>query len=731
MYRKLLILSLVLLGTLCGLSWLGYRAIELQEDGLKMQAEGLETKRAGEFTTVAELIRRDVKRKLDAFLEKEEKRDYAEYQQYYVREDVLAANTALPIFESPLNDSLEQGLAYGYFQINPEGKVLTPYAWLDPQQDNQEMQLHISNVKDNVLPSVSGSWVKTQSQEKSDPPLKVAQKGQAETKVAQHLDKPGQQDLYQQKSGSRAYGGKGGNRGQSFPIQSFQNLKQKTQIYSRQRANVDVNNYINVPEQQRRQSPALQQQSEQAQMAYTEAQQSAHPSAQTGQTGANQIDSNVQQTRREQQHFLMENPPLSSPLPNPLDNVSNQDVRQTLQQIPLPQGMWQVPSGVVPEADLVQIRVEPFVQLVVPNGHQETSEFDGQIFLVRHVQIENNHFVQGFKLNEKKLIEEVQESAGRLVAEGMRFAVSRQDDPQAAYAAILDFEFGELILNLSETDPGWIGRQIGLVQGQITNVRRWYFGIVGLVLLVVGLGIVSLWQNVQEQVRLAQKKDDFISAVSHELRTPLTSIRMYTEMLEKGWLKSEEKRNEYYLTMRQESERLSRLIENVLDFSRIQRGRKQYNFQLGDINSCIQNVIGMMRAYAGQKGFTIHTELLADGSVTFDSDAVMQIVINLLDNTIKYAGKAEDKTIFVRTCSQNGYVWIEVEDRGPGVPHRQRKKVFDEFYRCEAEATRENTGAGLGLALVRKFAQAHNGFVEILNAQPTGALFRVGLSLQK
>ena len=146
MYRKLLILSLVILVAMGGLSWLGYRAIELQQDGLKMQedglqmqADGLETKRAGEFTTVAELIRRDVKQKLDRFLDKEENRDYAEYQQYYVREDVVATNAALPIFESPLNDSLEQGLAYGHFQINSEGKIITPYAF-DQQQNNKEVQ---------------------------------------------------------------------------------------------------------------------------------------------------------------------------------------------------------------------------------------------------------------------------------------------------------------------------------------------------------------------------------------------------------------------------------------------------------------------------------------------------------------------------------------------------------------------------------------------------------------
>lgn len=98
--------------------------------------------------------------------------------------------------------------------------------------------------------------------------------------------------------------------------------------------------------------------------------------------------------------------------------------------------------------------------------------------------------------------------------------------------------------------------------------------------------------------------------------------------------------------------------------------------------------------------------------------------------SIKYARDAEDKTITVRTRSDEQFVLIEVEDHGPGVPHRQRKKIFEEFYRSEAEATRETTGTGLGLALVKKSAQAHNGFVEIITAKPTGAIFRVALAAQ-
>jgi signal transduction histidine kinase len=211
---------------------------------------------------------------------------------------------------------------------------------------------------------------------------------------------------------------------------------------------------------------------------------------------------------------------------------------------------------------------------------------------------------------------------------------------------------------------------------------------------------------------------------------------MYSEMLENNWVKSQEKLGEYYRTMRQESERLSRLIENVLDFSKIQKGKKKFAFNIGDINHCIADVVEMMRPYAAQHGFSITTYLGQVGQTSFDKDAVTQIVVNLLDNAIKYARVAGDKTITVRTAKQQQFTVIEVEDHGPGIPHRQRKKVFDQFYNYGAEVTGsgqrptapQSTGTGLGLTLVKKFAEAHNGFVEIVSAEPTGTIFRVGLA---
>ena len=138
----------------------------------------------------------------------------------------------------------------------------------------------------------------------------------------------------------------------------------------------------------------------------------------------------------------------------------------------------------------------------------------------------------------------------------------------------------------------------------------------------------------------------------------------------------------------------------------------------------------MMQPYIERVGFMLKQDFAETQPFAFDRDAVVQIVINLIDNALKYAKDAEDKQIILRICHSKGMVIIEVEDHGPGIPRSQQKKIFDAFYRCEDESTRQSIGTGLGLALVKRFAEAHNGFVEIASAVPTGTLFRIGLAMQ-
>jgi len=664
MYKRLIILSVIIVAALGGLTVLGYHAIEKWSQGLKLA-------RLGEFADVAEQIRQDVKRKLDEFISSEENRRYTDYQYYQADENITHRQQEIPVFNSPLSGQLEHGLAYGHFQIDAGGNVLTPNDLLIQNADVKSLsdELYAKavsssiNVKNNVVPALNGlmmnsvdAKVDKKATAPRSTPLKAA-KGQS-----QKRRRTGKGQAIQDQSGA------------NYPIESLDNRDRKAQVIEQLnvvfQTNIAANASSGIQMGDWSSQPDQQQQARMAR----QAEQSREP----------EVDAdNINALLNEQQLAVQGN----------IDET-------------------------------VQVTIEPFVPLIVPQNANEQSIFDSQVFLVRHVQIEDRHFWQGFQLNEPRLIDEVKESANRLMREGMSFELTQtqKEGEDTAYRATLDFGFGNLILDFKD-NPALIGRQI-------SQLRIWYFSIIAIVLLAATLGLASLWRNVRAQIKLAQKKDDFISAVSHELRTPLTSIRMYSEMLEKNWVKSKDKLAEYYRSMRQESERLSRLIENMLDFSRIQRGRKKYTFSIGDLNKCIEGVVEMMAPYAAQNGFSIKTHLEQLEQTAFDSDAVKQIVVNLLDNAIKYARNADDKIVTVRTRSDSQFVFIEVEDHGPGVPHRQRKKIFEEFYRTEAEATRETAGTGLGLALVKKFAQAHNGFVEILTARPAGVIFRVGLASQ-
>lgn len=663
MHKRLIILSVIILAALCGLVWLGYHSI-------RIQAQGMEGARLGEFAEVAEQVRQDVNRKLDEFKRTEKNRPYTDYQYYYVPDNVAPGRQQMAVLRSPLAGRLEHGLAYGNFQIEPDGTINTPNDYIQQRQDGDDLDedfyaealSNTTNIRYNLLPVLSGP---TPGSFKMN--LYERAEASPQTHPITHEKAELARDTASKGKGVKTEESQK-QRGQNYPIESLQSKSQEVQVIEQKRSILEQNIASNV------QSPS--------QQAMTDVLAQGMNQAETSQT---------QMTQMAELNYG--------------------------QQAPLQES----------QAETVQVWIGPFETIVTGGSSIEKSIFGGQVFLVRHVKIEDRHFWQGFQLNEKKLIGEVKESASGLMRKGMSFELSQtengQTDEIVAYSAVLDFGFGDLVLNLKEIDAGWIGKEI-------SHLRNWYVGIVAVVVLAVTLGLASLWRNARAQLKLAQKKDDFISAVSHELRTPLTSIRMYSEMLEKNWVKSEDKVAEYYRNMRHESERLSRLIENVLDFSRIQRGRKKYTFNAGDMNKCVADVIEMMRPYAALRGFAITTEFGQLGQSAFDGDAVTQIVVNLLDNAVKYARNARDKTIAVRTRTDERFILIEVEDHGPGIPHRQRKKIFEEFYRSGAEATRETTGTGLGLALVKKFAQAHDGFVEIINAKPTGAIFRVALAAQ-
>ncbi|MHC4938272.1 MAG: sensor histidine kinase [Planctomycetota bacterium] len=246
--------------------------------------------------------------------------------------------------------------------------------------------------------------------------------------------------------------------------------------------------------------------------------------------------------------------------------------------------------------------------------------------------------------------------------------------------------------------------------------------ILGITAVVVVLGLLFAWRAVRAESKLAERKADFVSAVSHELRTPLTSIRMYADMLKEGWVGDEHTADDYFELISAESERLARLVNNVLDFSRIEKGSKNFDMRLGDPAAVVHDTIEMLRPYLRDKGFELTVEMPDKlPECSFDKDALTQILVNLIDNAVKYG----EKEVRVEALADDGEVVLRVLDRGPGVPGGDREQIFEAFHR--GRNAKAGGGSGLGLALVEAYARAHNARVEVGDREGGGAVFAVRL----
>jgi signal transduction histidine kinase len=262
----------------------------------------------------------------------------------------------------------------------------------------------------------------------------------------------------------------------------------------------------------------------------------------------------------------------------------------------------------------------------------------------------------------------------------------------------------------------------------------------GLILLATaaaGIGLTSAWRSFQRQVRLAEMTSNFVSSVSHELRAPLASVRLMAESLDQGRITDDEKRRDYFRLIVQECRRLSSLVENVLDFSRIRQGRKRYEFEPLDLAALVRQTILLMEPNAGERRVSlILAEPPAESSELqpcWDGQAVQQALVNLIDNAIKHspAGGAVTVGFEVVKEESESSIRLVVADRGEGIPFEEQEKIFEPFYRSGSELRRETRGIGIGLDIVRHVAEAHGGRVFVESAVGQGSRFTLMLPLNR
>ena len=259
--------------------------------------------------------------------------------------------------------------------------------------------------------------------------------------------------------------------------------------------------------------------------------------------------------------------------------------------------------------------------------------------------------------------------------------------------------------------------------GQGVPLAIWISGL-ALVLGVAVFGGYLLLRDVNRDVRMTEVRAQFVASVSHELKTPLTSIRMFAETLSLGRARDERSKSEYLETIVNESERLARLVDNVLDFSKIEQGKKIYRFRRTRLEDVAGSAVRAMQFPLAQGGFRLHLSVQEEmPELQADPDAIQQAILNLLTNAMKYSG--DSRQIDVRVGARNGDAVIQVTDRGLGLTSDEQRRVFEKFYRAPSHEARLIAGTGLGLTLVAHIAQAHGGRVEVDSAPGAGSTFSI------
>ena len=244
---------------------------------------------------------------------------------------------------------------------------------------------------------------------------------------------------------------------------------------------------------------------------------------------------------------------------------------------------------------------------------------------------------------------------------------------------------------------------------RVQNRRLLEVTMVSLSAIVIVIGAIAIILVSEKERRVSALKSEFVANVSHELKTPLALVRMFAEMLQSGRVATDAKRQEYLDIIVRESERLSALIENVLDFARLERGRGSYEFAEGDVGDAVTRAANVYRYRAEREGMRLAVDVEPNlPRARIDERAIQLAVVNLVDNALKYA--PDGKEIIVRASSEGDSVRVDVVDHGPGVPTDERQRIFERFVRLTARTSESPVrGSGIGLALVKHIAESHGG----------------------
>ncbi len=375
------------------------------------------------------------------------------------------------------------------------------------------------------------------------------------------------------------------------------------------------------------------------------------------------------------------------------------------------------------DTEMFQVEVAPLQSVFIDDRH---------IFVFRRIVINNQIYRQGFVLIIKEFMDQLLDKyfAGQPMAHftDLRLKVVDRGREIASSRAGALAEHPDFLLDRTFPRP-FSFLQASLLCDKIPRSpgRRTLSIMMVMLAGVVLLGLFAIHQSAHTIVDLSERRSGFVSSVTHELKTPLTNIRMYVEMLEQGIARDQEREQEYFGILGSESARLSRLINNVLEFSKLENKQRHLDQQEGTFEEVIQEVRSIMQEKLRQEGFIFSVEAREIQPFKYDREVMVQVLINLIENSMKFGKDSSTREITLRLCPENDTVKISVADTGPGIPNAFLKKVFDDFYRVDDSLTRTTRGTGIGLALVKKFITAMDGTVSAANNEGPGCTITITL----
>ena len=376
--------------------------------------------------------------------------------------------------------------------------------------------------------------------------------------------------------------------------------------------------------------------------------------------------------------------------------------------------------------DLLQVEVAPFQAVLIDTE---------QVFVFRRIAINNQIYRQGFVLLTGPFLRHLAAAhfEGQPLSGFARLSLAVIDN--GAHQSVVQTGVaadGAPVFaaeRVFAAPYGFLSATLNAAAIPASSARRPLNLAVAALGGVLLIGLLAIYQSARTVVDMSERRSRFVSSVTHELKTPLTNIRMYIEMLQNGIAATPQREQEYLSILGSESARLGRLIDNVLELARLEKRQRRFHWQTGDLTDVLDEVRVLMTHKLTQEGFDLRIDAPDLPAFTYDREVLVQVLLNLIENSIKFGRKSPRKQITIMGGTVGNEVRLSVADSGPGIPNQALKRVFDDFYRAENALTRSTGGTGLGLALVKKFITAMGGRVQAVNNPSGGCTIALMLPL--